>query len=207
MTEESDIAGVILAGGLARRMGGGDKCLLKVDGRPLLTHVIERLQPQVRALALNANGDPARFAPFKLPVIADVVPDFAGPLAGILTGMVWVRDNHPQCRWLVTAAGDTPFMPRDLVEQLGKAAEQEDAPLAVAQSDGRRHPVFGLWSLGLLDDLKKAVVDEGVRKIVAWTDRYPLARADFSAEPFDPFFNINRDEDLKAAEHLAKGRL
>lgn len=128
----TNVAGVILAGGLARRMGGGDKSLLKLAGRPLLDQVIERAAAQVDRLVLNANGDPARFAGYGLPVVADVVPDFAGPLAGILTGMHWARDNAPECKWLVSFASDTPFFPSDLVERLLQQAEQDNAPLACA---------------------------------------------------------------------------
>lgn len=197
-----NIAGVILAGGLARRMGGGDKSLLKLGDKPLLELIIERAGSQVDTLLLNANGDAARFADYDLPVVADVVPDFAGPLAGILTGMHWVRDNAPDCEWLVSFASDTPFFPRDLVTRLLQQAEHENAPLACAVSDGQTHPVFGLWSLSLLDDLHRAVVDEDMRKILRWTDRYTCSQVAFSAQPFDPFFNINRPEDLQAAEQF-----
>ncbi|MEH6359077.1 MAG: molybdenum cofactor guanylyltransferase MobA, partial [Pseudomonadales bacterium] len=178
MTDSSSkkIAGVILAGGLARRMGGGDKSLLKLGNRPLLDQVIERAGSQVDTLVLNANGDPTRFAAYGLPVAADVVPDFAGPLAGILTGMHWVRDNAPECEWLVSFASDTPFFPEDLVARMLQQATAENAPLACAVSDGRNHPVFGLWSVSLIDDLHKAVVDEEMRKILRWTDRYKCSQ-------------------------------
>ena len=207
MTEFSTtkkIAGVILAGGLARRMGGGDKSLLKLGDRPLLDKVIARAGSQVDTLLLNANGDPTRFSSYGLPIAADVVPDFAGPLAGILTGMHWVRDNAPECEWLVSFASDTPFFPKDLVARMMQEAEAENAPLACAVSDRRNHPVFGLWSVSLLDDLHKAVVDEEMRKIMRWTDRYKCSQVEFSTQPFDPFFNINRPEDLQAAEQLLK---
>ncbi|RMF10341.1 MAG: molybdenum cofactor guanylyltransferase MobA, partial [Alphaproteobacteria bacterium] len=184
-----------------------DKCLLEIGGKPLLAHVVERMQPQVRALAINANGDPVRFAPFNLPVIADVVPGFAGPLAGILTGMVWAKKAVPDAKWLLSVAGDTPFLPRNLAGRLGEAAGKTNAAAAMAESGGRRHPVFGLWSLDLMEDLERAVVVEGVRKIVAWADRYPLARVDFSTRPLDPFFNINRPEDLKIANTLSTGQM
>jgi len=204
MTDFSNknVAGVILAGGLARRMGGGDKSLLTLGGKPLLDRVIERAGSQVDTLVLNANGDPTRFVEYGLPVAADVVPDFAGPLAGILTGMHWVRDNAPECEWLVSFASDTPFFPQDLVARMLQQAEAENAPLACAVSDGQNHPVFGLWSVSLLEDLHKAVVDEEMRKILRWTDRYTCSQVEFSTEPFDPFFNINRPEDLQAAEQF-----
>lgn len=198
----TNVAGVILAGGLARRMGGGDKSLLNLGDRTLLDQVIERASSQVDQLVLNANGDPARFAGYGLPVVADVVPDFAGPLAGILTGMHWARDNAPECQWLASFASDTPFFPADLVARLLQQAEQDNAPLACAMSEGRNHPVFGLWSLSLLDELHSAVVDEEVRKIMRWTDRYKCSQVEFSIQPFDPFFNINRPEDLQTAEQF-----
>lgn len=201
---QQKVAGVILAGGLARRMGGGDKSLLTLGGEPLLKRVIERAQPQVDKLVLNANGDPARFADYGLPVAADVVPDFAGPLAGILTGMQWVHEHAPECEWVVSFACDTPLFPTDLVERLLQQAEQEQAPLACAVSGGRNHPVFGLWSMTLMDDLHRAVVEEDMRKILRWTDRYRCSQVAFSNQPFDPFFNINRPDDLEAAEQFLK---
>ena len=198
----NNIAGVILAGGLARRMGGGDKSLLKLGGKPMLQHVIDRARPQVGALVLNANGDPARFSEYGLPVVADVVPDFAGPLAGILTGMYWVREHQPDCQWLVSFASDTPLFPLDLVNRFIETVNQTGDPLACAMTAGREHPVFGLWSMSLLDDLQRAVVDEDLRKIMRWTSRHGCSAVEFSAQPFDPFFNINRPEELEEAEQL-----
>jgi molybdopterin-guanine dinucleotide biosynthesis protein A len=197
-----DIVGVILAGGRARRMGGGDKCLKLVGGRPILDHVIERLAPQVRTIVLNANGDPARFAAHKLPVAADVVPGFAGPLAGVLTGMEWAVENAPDCGWIVTVAGDAPFVPRELVARLVAAVESENADIACVASGGRDNPVTGLWPVRLAPELRRAVVEEHIRKVDVWTARYRLARAAFPADPVDPFFNVNTPEDLAAAERL-----
>lgn len=202
LQKDKKVAGVILAGGLSSRMGGGDKSLLELGGKPLLSRVIERATPQVDTLMLNANGDPARFACYGLPVVADVVPGFAGPLAGILTGMHWVREHAPACQWLASFASDTPFFPQDLVSRMVQQAEKEQAPLACAVSQERSHPVFGLWSLALIEDLHRAVVEEDMRKIMRWTDRYSCSLVEFSAVPFDPFFNINRPEDLRAAEEL-----
>lgn len=199
---EGRVAGVLLAGGLARRMGGGDKCLLELRGRPMLAHAIDRLAPQVTALAINANGDPARFAAFGLPVLPDVVEGFAGPLAGVLTGMVWARAQVPGAVWLMTAATDTPFFPADLVERLRAAAG--DAEVVFAASAGRTHPVFGLWRLALLEDLRRALVDEDERKIDRFAGRYRVAEVAFRAEPFDPFFNVNRPEELDEAMRLSE---
>jgi molybdopterin-guanine dinucleotide biosynthesis protein A len=198
----SNVAGVILAGGLSRRMGGGDKCLRPLGGRPLLAHIVERARPQVAALVLNANGDPARFAGFSLPVAADVIEGFAGPLAGVLTGLEWAAQNAPQCRWVASFASDAPFVPRDLVARLLAAADAEKADLACAMSDGQAHPVFGLWRVDLAGDLRRAVADEGIHKVDRWTARYRLAQVEFPATPFDPFFNANRPEDLAEAERL-----
>jgi molybdopterin-guanine dinucleotide biosynthesis protein A len=197
------VAGVLLAGGLARRMGGGDKSLRRLGGRTILEHVIERARPQVAALLLNANGDPARFASFGLPVAADVVEGFAGPLAGVLTGMEWARAKRPDCAWIATMATDTPFFPRDLVARLHHAIEGAD--LACASSNGRANPVFGLWPVRLADDLRRAMIEEEIRKVDVWTARYRLVEVDFPAEPFDPFFNANRPEDLAEAERLLAG--
>ena len=201
------VVGVLLAGGQARRMGGGDKCLRLLGGRPILTHVIERVRPQVDRLILNANGDPGRFDDYDLTVVPDVIDGFAGPLAGVLTGMEWVLANRPDCPWIVTIATDTPFLPADLVPALMAALENEQAELASAVSDGRTHPVFGLWPVSLAGALKAAMVDEDMRKVDRFTGRYRLAEATFSAEPFDPFFNTNRPEDLDEAERLLADRL
>jgi molybdopterin-guanine dinucleotide biosynthesis protein A len=196
------VAGVILAGGLSRRMGGGDKCLRPIGGRPILAHIVERAQPQVSALVLNANGDAARFASFGLPVAADVVEGFAGPLAGVLTGMEWAARHAPRCRWLASVASDAPFLPRDLVSRLLAAATAEKADLACAASGGQTHPVFGLWRVDLAAELRRALVDEQIHKVDRWTARYRLAQVDFPTAPVDPFFNTNRPEDLAEAERL-----
>ena len=198
------IIGCILAGGLARRMGGGDKGLIRLEGRPILDHVIERLTPQVERIVLNANGDPARFAPYGLPVVADPVEGFAGPLAGVLAGLRWAEAEAPDATHVVTAATDTPFLPRDLVARLIEAAEEAGAELATVASDGRHHPVFGLWPLAIADDLERAMVDEDLRKVDRFTARYRLAVARFASRPYDPFFNANAPDDLAEAERIAR---
>jgi molybdopterin-guanine dinucleotide biosynthesis protein A len=196
----SAVVGVLLAGGQARRMGGGDKCLRQLGGATILEHVVARARPQVATLVLNANGDPGRFAAFGLPAVADVVEGFAGPLAGVLTGMEWTRAYRPDCPWIATIATDTPFFPRDLVVRMYQAVQ--DADLACASSNGRASPVFGLWPVRLADDLRRAVIEEEIRKVDVWTARYRLVEVDFPAAPFDPFFNANRPEDLAEAERL-----
>ena len=198
------VVGLLLAGGLSRRMGGGDKCLRPLGGRPILAHAIERLQPQVAALVLNANGDPTRFAGFGLPVAADSIPDFAGPLAGILAGLDWTAAERPDCEAVVSVATDAPFLPLDLIARLTADVAASGAALACAASGGRAHPVFGLWPVGLRGDLRHAVLDEGIRKVDLFTARYKLATVTFPDRPVDPFFNANRPEDLdQAAELLA----
>lgn len=199
---QAQVAGVILAGGLSRRMGGGDKGLRLLGGRPLLAHVVARARPQVAALAINANGDPARFAAFGLPVIADNVPGFAGPLAGILAGLDWAAEAAPGCRWVASFAGDAPFLPADLVARMLHAMAAEGAALATAASGGQSHPVFGLWPVALRGALRSALVDEDVRKVDVWTARYNLVTVNYAAEPFDPFFNANRPDDLAEAERI-----
>ncbi|MDP3256090.1 molybdenum cofactor guanylyltransferase MobA [Bosea sp. (in: a-proteobacteria)] len=194
--------GLLLAGGLARRMGGGDKPLRTIAGRTILAHVIERLAPQCDGLVVNANGDPARFADCGLPVVADSVPDFAGPLAGILAGLDWMAAHRPESEWLVSVAADTPFIPRDLVARLYAARQAENVPLACAASGGWTHPVIGLWPVSLRDDLRRALTVEGERKIDRWTARHGCASAEWPVDPVDPFFNANRPEDLDEAERL-----
>ena len=194
--------GIILAGGQARRMGGGDKGLLRLEGRTLLQHVIDRFAPQVEALALNANGDSARFSDYELPVLADSVAGFAGPLAGVLAGLDWAATKG--ATHIVTAAADTPFFPADLVPQLTLAAETQGKPIALARTENGRHPTFGFWPVALRDDLREAL-ENGVRKVVAWSDVHGTAMADFPTLRFDPFFNVNTPEDLEEAVRLAKG--
>jgi molybdopterin-guanine dinucleotide biosynthesis protein A len=199
------IAGVILAGGQARRMGGGDKALLEVAGRPLLTHVIERLTPQVAEVAINANGDPARFAGFGLPVITDTVEGFVGPLGGVLAGMRWAAvRGHSH---IVSAAGDTPFFPQTLTRQLEAARGDQPISMAATNDPERglsEHPTFALWPVNLADDLEYALTKGNMRKVIVWTSRHGCARAVFS-EGDRPFFNINTPEDLAEAERIAKG--
>ena len=196
--------GLILAGGLARRMGGGDKALKPLDGRPILTHVVDRLRGQCDALLLNANGDPARLATFGLPVVADTVPDFAGPLAGILAGLDWIAVQRPQTEWLLSVTADTPFIPHDLAARLHHARVAAGTPLACAASGGQQHHAIGLWPASLREDLRRALV-AGERRLGRWTQAHGVAVAEWPVEPIDPFFNVNTPEDLAEAERLAVG--
>ena len=195
--------GLVLAGGLARRMGGGDKALIAIGGLTILERVLARLAPACTAIVLNANGDRARFARFGLPVIADSVPDFAGPLAGILAGLDWAAAHAPDTAWVASAPGDCPFLPADLVPRLHAVREAARKPLACARSGDWRHPVVGLWRVGLREDLRHALVEEDLRKIEIWTARHGIAVADWPAAPVDPFFNVNTPEDAAAAERMA----
>ncbi len=196
------VAGVLLAGGRATRMGGGDKSLHGLAGRPILAHVIERVRPQVSVLLLNANGDPARFQGFGLPVEGDVIEGFAGPLAGILTGLEWAGAHVPDCRWVASFPTDAPFLPRDLVRRMVASVGAEDAHIGCAASGGRTHPVVGLWPVGLAGDLRRAMTEDGMRKIDRWTAGYRVAYVEYAAAPVDPFFNVNRPGDLERAERL-----
>jgi molybdenum cofactor guanylyltransferase len=197
------VSGVVLAGGLARRIGGGDKPLCKIGGHTILSRVIARLEPQCERLFLSANGDPMRFASFGLPVIADGVKQHPGPLAGILAGLDWAAAHRPNTQWILSVPGDCPFLPRDLVVRLRQAVSAEDAELAVAASQGRSHPVIGLWKVALRDALREALDVEGLRKVQVWTERYRVATVAWPDEPLDPFFNVNTVEDLAEAERLA----
>lgn len=200
--------GVILAGGLASRMGGGDKTLLDLGGQTILDQVLSRISPQVGAMALNANGDPTRFARFGLPVVGDSVDGFAGPLAGVLAGMDWGADNGATS--IVTVAADTPFFPQDLVVRLVKAASTSKQGIALAATRDpdrgiSRHPTFGIWPVTLRNDLRVALKN-GVRKVVQWTDEFGAATAMFEYKDMDPFFNVNAPEDLKRARELHLGQ-
>ncbi len=202
-----DVAGLLLAGGQSRRMGGGDKCLRSLGGKPLLAHVVARAKPQVGPLVLNANGDPGRFADFALPVAADVVEGFAGPLAGVLTGLEWAATEAPRCRWVASFACDAPFLPLDLVARLRAAVDAAGADMACATSAGRAHPVFGLWPVALRHDLRRSLIEDDIRKVDVWTARHSLVEVAFPAMSqgqgqVDPFFNTNRPEDLEQAEEL-----
>ena len=195
--------GVVLAGGLARRMGGGDKARIRVAGATILDRVVARLRPQCTRLILNANTDPARFADTGLSVIADRVPDHAGPLAGILAGLDWAADNAPQIEWVVSAPSDCPFLPRDLVARLHQARVEAGAPLACARSGQWRHPVIALWSVALREDLRRALLSEGLRKVDQWTARYRVGMAEWPAVPVDPFFNVNTPAEAAEADRMA----
>lgn len=185
-------------------MGRADKCLVDLAGETLLGRIVETASAQVGPLVLNTNSDPKLFVDYDLPVASDVVDGYAGPLAGVLTGLEWARAHAPACNWVASFACDAPFAPRDLVARLAKAVTAEGAEMACAVSDGRDHPVFALWPVWLAEALRTAVVDEGVRKVDVFTGRYRLARASFDSEPIDPFFNINRPEDLARAETLLR---
>jgi molybdopterin-guanine dinucleotide biosynthesis protein A len=195
--------GLVLAGGQARRMGGGDKALIEIAGATILDRVLERLRPQCVRLVLNANGDHARFARFGLPVVSDEVPDFAGPLAGILAGLDWTAANAADAEWIVSVPGDCPFLPRDLVGRLHAARTEAKAPLACARSGEWRHPVVGLWPVGLRADLRRALFEEDLHKIEVWTARHGVALAEWPAEPVDPFFNVNTPADRARADDIA----
>jgi molybdopterin-guanine dinucleotide biosynthesis protein A len=199
------VAGVILAGGKASRMGGADEALLPLAGKPLLAHVIARLATQVSDIVISANGDLSRFASFGLPVIADSLAESAGPLAGLLAGLEWHAKNRPELSYVVSVPTDTPFFPSDLVARLVAAANRR--PI-VARSESGVHPVVGLWPVEMTQDLRKAL-NEGVRKVGAWAELQSAIEVAFpqgqvGGKPLDPFFNINRPEELAKAEALLK---
>jgi molybdenum cofactor guanylyltransferase len=195
--------GLVLAGGLARRMGGGDKARIRIGNQTILERVLERLSPQCTSIILNANGDPARFADTGLAVVPDTVPDFAGPLAGILAGLDWAAEHAPETADVLSVPGDCPFLPHDLAPRLIAARQAEGRPLACARSGEWRHPVVGLWPVALRNDLRKALVEEDLHKIEIWTARHGVAIADWPDTPVDPFFNVNTPEDAARAERIA----
>jgi molybdopterin-guanine dinucleotide biosynthesis protein A len=212
---ETKPTGLLLAGGQSRRMsdafaaGRGDKGLLDLSGKPMLGHVIERLAPQAGRIVINANGDPARFASFNLPVVPDTIEGYAGPLAGILAGLRWSIVNAPDATHVVSVSTDAPFLPADLVTKLQQGLATASGSIALAQSGGELHPVIGLWPIALADDLEQAL-RAGTRKVLAWTDRHGTIPVEF---PFsylkgryvDPFFNANTPEELAEARQLLAG--
>jgi molybdopterin-guanine dinucleotide biosynthesis protein A len=195
--------GLILAGGLARRMGGGDKGLIKIGEQTILDRALSRMKPQCSHMIINANGDPSRFAFTGLPVVPDDIPDFAGPLAGILAGLDWASANAPETEFIASAPGDCPFLPHNLVERLEIARAKEGTPLACAKSGDWRHPVVGLWPVALRTDLRRALMEENLHKIEIWTARHGVAIAEWPDQPVDPFFNVNTPEDAARANELA----
>ena len=195
--------GLILAGGLARRMGGGDKARTRIGGATILERVLKRLQPQCSRTILNANGDTRRFADTGLTIVSDNVADFAGPLAGVLAGLDWAAENAPDQEWLVSVPGDCPFLPADLLLRLHEARREAGTPLACARSGEWRHPTVALWPVALREDLRHALVTEGLRKIEVWTGRHGVALADWPAAPIDPFMNVNTPDDAARAEAIA----
>ncbi len=206
------VVGLLLAGGQSRRMesafttGKGDKGLLDIVGKPMLAHVIDRLRPQVGPMVINANGDPSRFAPFGLPVVADPIEGFVGPLAGILAGLRWAAANAPQSRYVVSVSTDAPFLPADLVARLASALDDATCRIVLARSGGELHPVIGLWPVELADDLE-AALRSGTRKVLDWTDRHGARGVDFPFQSIhdrliDPFFNANTPEELEEAREL-----
>ena len=198
--------GAILAGGLARRMGGGDKPLHVVGGRTALARIVDRLAPQVERVILNANDDPTRFASFGLPVVADSLPDHPGPLAGVLAALDWTAANMSAVAWVVTAPGDAPFVPHDLVARLHAERRRGDTRFACAASQGRTHPVIALWPVAIRDELRRAVAEQAIRKIDVFTQQGGCATAEWPAASVDPFFNVNTPDDLAEANRLVASR-
>jgi len=199
------VFGILLAGGLARRMGGGDKGLKTIGGKTILSRIIATVAPQCAGLLINANGETDRFASFGLPVVRDGIPDFAGPLAGILAGLDWLTAHDPDCELAISIPTDTPFLPDDLVPRLLDARGKSEADIAIATSGGSAHPVAGLWPVAIRHDLRHALVDEHIHKMAVFIGRHKVAHADWPVEPFDPFFNANEPRDIKAAEKILAG--
>ncbi len=203
MNSTQAICGLILAGGQARRMGGGDKCLLPLAGKSLLQRTIERAQPQVNHLLLNANGNSLRFARSKLPVVPDQFEEFKGPLAGIHAGLCWIRDTHPNNEWMISFASDTPFFPKDLAFCLMSEAKKHSVLTAIAESNTQMHPTFALWHVSLLDKIGALLMQEKIPSLQDFVKSHKMVSVDFTKSDYDPFFNINTPQDLYRAETIA----
>lgn len=199
-------AAIVLAGGRATRLGGADKPLQMLGSKPLIGYVVSALAPQSVALVINANGDAARLAALGAPVVPDELPDFPGPLAGILAGLDHLAAQRPELEFAVSAATDTPFLPDDLIARLHAARLAARAEIAIARSDNIVHPTFALWPIRLRTDLREALVEEDLRRVTGFFARHPCAYADWGIEPFDPFFNINTPDDLQRAEEILAAR-
>ena len=208
-----DIPGIILAGGLSRRMGGGDKGLLMLGKTSIIERVIDKILPQVGSLAININGDSSRFPDYKLPIIPDSIKGYLGPLSGILAGMEWAFKNGN--RYIATVAADTPFLPDDLIKRLHAMVKSKNLNIGIAASrilsgdDVFIHPTFGIWEVALKDDLRDALAND-TRKIMFWAKKFKLDYYYFetSDKLSDPFFNINTPDDLEEAKYrLKKGLL
>jgi molybdenum cofactor guanylyltransferase len=200
---EAKPLGLVLAGGLARRMGGGDKARIRIGSATILERVLARFAPQCAEVILNANGDPKRFADTGLAIVPDSVPDFAGPLAGILAGLDWAAAHRGDIADIASVPGDCPFLPADLIERLSAARAAAGVPLACARSGDWRHPVVGLWPVALRENLRRALIDEDLHKIEVWTARHGIVAVDWPVLPIDPFFNVNTPEDAQVAERMA----
>lgn len=206
MAENPLPTGVVLAGGQSRRMGGGDKGLVNIGDKTMLGCVVERLRPQVGPMVINANGNPRRFQALRLPVVADTIGGFPGPLAGILAGMRWSLLHAPEIRWIVTATSDVPFLPADLVARLFAAVPDRPTAIALAQSQGALHPAIGLWPVVLADDLERNLA-AGTRKMLHWTSQHDAVAAPFEpikmgSHVIDPFFNVNTPADVEIVRSI-----
>ncbi len=200
------VLGCVLAGGQSRRMGGGDKTLIDLNGKSMLEIILDRLNPQVSKIILNANGDPERFAQFQLPVEPDPIGGFAGPLAGVLAGLHHARRNLPHVSHVVSVAGDTPFYPANLVDGFLEAVPGGTPVIALASSYDKLHPVFGLWPVALYNDLHDWLSTGQSGKVLAFVDRHDSIEVGFEldqATGLDPFFNANRPDDLETARNAA----
>jgi len=200
---EDNILGAILAGGQSKRMGK-DKLFLELNNKKLIEHTIDKVKKYLKKVIIITNQDNEFFSKNNLITVKDCIEGQLGPLVGILTAMKWAKENLNKCSWIATFPCDTPFFPKSIIESFIKESEKKESLILCASSHGRKHNIFGLWSLDLYDKLKDDLINKKVRKVQDWTEKNKIKNLEFKFKDYDPFFNINTEEDLEFAKKLSK---
>jgi len=200
---EHNILGAILAGGQSKRMGK-DKLFLEINNKKLIEHTIDKVKKYLKEVIIITNQDNEYFFKNNLITVKDCIEGQLGPLGGILTAMKWAKENLTKCSWIATFPCDTPFFPESIIRSFIKESEKKESLILCASSHGRKHNIFGLWSLDLYDKLQDDLMNKKVRKVQDWTEKNKIKNLEFEFKDYDPFFNINTKEDLEFAKKLSK---